>query len=182
MTNSDWIEFDPVERISAGALGQPGQRRFLIQAGRGDATLTVLVEKEQVAMLSARLVQLLAALEDELPAPDEDPSPSDVPPVQDLPELFRARMLRLGFDPSRDMVVLELFEDVPEGVETASDVDELEDADFEDVGHVARLYATRAQMRLVAARGAEAVAAGRPNCRLCQLPMDPEGHDCPSKN
>lgn len=177
----EWLEFDPVDRISAGALGSPGDRRFLIQAARGDATLTVVVEKEQVAMLSARLVQLLSAIEDELPE-EGDASPAEVPPVQDLPELFRARMMRLGFDPGRDMVVLELFEDVPEGVEEASDVDELEDGGLEEAGHLVRLYATRPQMRLVAARGAEAVAAGRQTCPLCRLPMDPDGHDCPSKN
>lgn len=185
------IEFDPVDRITAGAVGPPGERRFLIQAEHGEATLAVLVEKEQVAMLCARLLQLLGELEERLPDADadadaEEPSPEEPPPLgDDLEPLFRARMMRLGFDTSREMVVLELFEDVPEEVEDA-DPDDLEagagEIDFEAEGHVARLFATRAQMRVVAVRGAEAVAAGRPLCRLCMLPMDPDGHDCPARN
>ncbi|MBI2169657.1 MAG: DUF3090 family protein [Actinobacteria bacterium] len=181
---TDAIEFDPVDRITTGAVGRPGERTFLIQAGRGAVNLSVLVEKEQVAMLSARLLQLLAELDEYLPDDEEEPAPStgEVPAVSEQEEpLFRARMLRLGFDTAREMVVLELFEDVPEEIAEA-DPDELDELTFTPEGHVARLFATRAQMRRVAIRGAEAVAAGRPQCRLCMLPMDPDGHDCPSKN
>jgi uncharacterized repeat protein (TIGR03847 family) len=34
----------------------------------------------------------------------------------------------------------------------------------------------------MARRALEVVAAGRPRCRLCGLPMDPEGHACPGGN
>ena len=51
-----------------------------------------------------------------------------------------------------------------------------------DEGYVARIYATRAQVRAMAARGAEAVAGGRPLCPLCDMPMDPAGHACPRWN
>ena len=47
------IEFDPVDAIGAGAFGQPGERTFVIQARKGSAMLSVLVEKEQVALLAA---------------------------------------------------------------------------------------------------------------------------------
>lgn len=176
------IEFDPADTVVAGATGQPGQRRFLIQAGRGGASLTVLVEKEQVAVLSARLLQLLSQLDEYLPADDEPTGEIESAPLEEAVEpLFRARMMRIGFDTGRDMVVLELFED-------SIDEDDLKDdtalEDPEEIldGYMARIYATRAQMRLVAERGAEAVAGGRPQCRLCMLPIDPEGHDCPSRN
>jgi Protein of unknown function (DUF3090) len=49
-------------------------------------------------------------------------------------------------------------------------------------GYVARIYATRPQVRAMAAKGAEAVAAGRPLCPLCDMPMDPAGHRCPRWN
>lgn len=178
---SDAIEFDPVDRITAGAVGTPGSRVFLIQAEQGGANLTVLVEKEQVAILAARLLQLLAQLAEYLPEADEDDVVEGAPPIDADPEpLFRARMMRLGFDTGRDMVVLELFEDAAEAGD--SELGDLEDPDYEPEGHVARFFATRAQMRAVAARGTEAVAGGRPACRLCMLPVDPGGHDCPSKN
>ena len=51
-----------------------------------------------------------------------------------------------------------------------------------EVGYVARIYATRAQVRAMAARGAEAVTGGRPPCPLCEMPMDPAGHRCPRWN
>jgi uncharacterized repeat protein (TIGR03847 family) len=51
-----------------------------------------------------------------------------------------------------------------------------------DEGYVARIYATRAQVRAMAARGIEAVAGGRPPCPLCEQPMDPSGHRCPRWN
>ena len=49
------IEFDPVDEIGAGAFGRPGQRTFVIQARKGDALLSVLVEKEQVRMLAVEI-------------------------------------------------------------------------------------------------------------------------------
>ena len=48
----DPIEFDPVDAIGAGAFGEPGARTFVIQARKGAAMLSVLVEKEQVALLA----------------------------------------------------------------------------------------------------------------------------------
>jgi uncharacterized repeat protein (TIGR03847 family) len=74
-------------------------------------------------------------------------------------------------------VLLELREDAQEDDDEAPppDPDEAE-------GTVARLYATRAQVRAMAARGAEAVAGGRPACPLCDMPMDPSGHVCPRWN
>lgn len=174
---TEYIEFDPVDSIVAGAQGQPGERQFLIQAERGDAALSILVEKEQVAVLSARLVQLLSELEEHYPD-DDELAGAEIPDLRQDEPLFRARMMRLGYDVGRGLVVLDLFEDANEEIEEA----EIDDPLPDDIGHVARLYATRAQMRAVAARGAEAVASGRPTCELCRLPMEPEGHDCPSRN
>ena len=57
-----------------------------------------------------------------------------------------------------------------------------EPVDEEEEGYVARIYATRGQVRAMAAKGAEAVAAGRPLCPLCDMPMDPAGHRCPRWN
>lgn len=180
------IVFDSVDRIAAGAVGTPGQRTFLIQATRGDAVLSVLVEKEQVAILAARVLQLLTELEI-VASVEDDLGTYELPPLVPDPEpLFRARMMRLGYDMERQMVMLELFEDnPPEGIpDDDEEVDDgaLEELGFEPEGYVARIFATRGQMRMVAIRGAEAVASGRPICRLCMLPMNPEGHDCPSRN
>lgn len=164
----------------------PGERAFYIQARNEDAQLTVLVEKEQIALLATEAVAFLDRIADDYP---EDPVALP-PTVAELREptvpLFRARLIGLGFDPEREMVLIELRE------RTASDDDEDDvpipepepvlDDEEEGEGYVARIYATRPQVRAMAARGAEAVAGGRPPCPLCDMPMDPAGHRCPRWN
>lgn len=173
------IEFDPVDRIAAGALGEPGRRTFLIQAAKDAREVTVLVEKDQVAALSNHLLELLGDVDPELPdQPDEIVGSvgKEARLVEPAEPLFRVRLIRLGFDPVRELVMLELFEYAPEELE------ELSEERVSVEGHLARLYCDRHQARAVAVRGAQAVAAGRPTCRLCWLPKDPEGHQCPAMN
>jgi uncharacterized repeat protein (TIGR03847 family) len=174
---SDIFEFDPVDTIGAGAFGRPGQRVFMIQARKGGAVLSVLVEKEQVALLANEASQFLDHLAEEYP---DDGTPQLVVPgsgtVSEAEPLFRARLIGLGFDPDRGLVLLELRENAPEEDDDAPpEPDDVE-------GRVARLYATRAQMRAMVENGAQAVASGRPNCPLCDFPMDPDGHICPRWN
>jgi uncharacterized repeat protein (TIGR03847 family) len=172
---ADIIEFDPVDTLSAGAFGMPGERTFIIQARKGAAVLSVLVEKEQVALLAAEAEQFLARLDDEYPETIPPVSPLDEPVAEAVP-LFRARLIGLGFDPERELVLLELRETAVE--EEGEQPPALEESE----GHVARLYASRSQLRAMARIGAEAVSGGRPACPLCDRPMDPTGHICPRWN
>jgi uncharacterized repeat protein (TIGR03847 family) len=173
--SAEIIELDDVDGLGTGAVGEPGQRAFYIQA-RTDATqLTVLVEKEQVALLAVEAVAFLDKIADDYPElPFDIPSTQSVLREPTVP-LFRARMIGLGFDPERELVLIELRE-------RAEDDDESTDDEPDDGGYVARIYATRAQVRAMAARGAEAVAGGRPPCPLCEQPLDPSGHTCPRWN
>lgn len=186
---SELIEFDPVDVLATGAIGEPGARTFLIQARKNDAQLTVVVEKEQVALLATEASSFLDKLSGEYPeiAVADAPGITAVPSsdeivAQDDEPLFRARLIGLGFDPNRDLVLIELREQAAD-----------DDADEEDEtlppldpdaaeGYVARLFATRDQVRAFVAVGAAAVAAGRPKCPLCDFPMDPDGHICPRWN
>jgi uncharacterized repeat protein (TIGR03847 family) len=175
--SAEIIELDDVDGLGAGAVGEPGQRAFYIQARTEQTQLTVLVEKEQVALLAAEAVAFLDKIADDYPE-----LPFDVPTTQSVLReptvpLFRARLIGLGFDPERELVLLELRE-------RADDDEEVVDVEVEedDEGYVARIYATRAQVRAMAARGVEAVAGGRPPCPLCEQPMDPSGHRCPRWN
>jgi uncharacterized repeat protein (TIGR03847 family) len=176
----DPIELDPVDALGAGAVGEPGQRVFYLQARKERAQLTVVVEKEQVALLATEAVAFLDRLADEYPEDLVALPPVEAELQEPTEPLFRARLIGLGFDPEREMVLIELREhssDDEEGDAPAPDPDE----DAEE-GFVARLYATRPQVRAMAARGAAAVAAGRPPCPLCDQPMDPAGHRCPRWN
>ena len=52
-------EFDPPERFVAGTVGEPGARTFFLQARPGRASVSVALEKQQVAVLAERIDELL---------------------------------------------------------------------------------------------------------------------------
>ena len=175
----DPIELESIDALGTGAVGEPGQRAFYIQARSESAQLTVLVEKEQVALLAAEAVAFLDRIADQYPE-DMITLPDAVAELREpTVPLFRARMIGLGFDPERELVLIELREHT-------DDEDEEEDdappAPEREEGYVARIYATRPQVRAMAAHGAGVVAAGRPLCELCSQPLDPSGHRCPRWN
>ena len=150
-----------VERLVVGTVGPPGQRTFYIQARQGARLLTLKVEKFQVAELAARLIAVFAQ------TPDVDASPADDESLETPIEPdFTVGSLSVALDEDARRVLLV--------------AEELVDEDAE--GDVARIGATFDQVAALARRGAELVAAGRPTCRLCGLPIDPEGHTCPRLN
>jgi uncharacterized repeat protein (TIGR03847 family) len=176
------IELESVDSLAAGAIGDPGQREFYLQARTESAQLTVLVEKEQVALLASEAVAFLDRISEEYPEEARDvPAPlvKEAGLREPTVPLFRARLIGLGFDPEREMVLIELRENSSDDEEEVEETAEEPDT---EAGYVARIYATRSQVRAMAARGAEAVSAGRPLCPLCDMPMDPSGHRCPRWN
>lgn len=176
------ILFDPVDSVTTGAIGEPGKRVFLIQATRGDARITVLLEKEQVVLLATRLDVLLDRVAEELPeeAGALEAARAAEEPLQSDEPLFRALALGLGFESQRQVILVELHErpEVNAKGESGPDPGEPEEPE----GHVVRLFMTRAQARAMVVSAAEAVKGGRPLCTLCHLPMDPSGHVCPATN
>jgi len=196
------IEFDPVDSIGAGAVGEPGQRAFYIQAEKDGQVLSVLVEKQQVAMLAERVQMLLDQVVAESPEAVDVPVPLTPDAGQlrgDPVPLFRAVAIGIGFDSARQLVVLELHErpidedededdddgddEVPDTpAALVEDNDDDDDAEDEGEGYLARLYFTAAQARAMATRGSAAVESGRPPCALCGGPLDPSGHNCPRLN
>jgi uncharacterized repeat protein (TIGR03847 family) len=174
---TDLIEFDPVDDIAAGAFGRPGERTFVIQARKGEAELSVLVEKEQVRLLAVQAERFLDGLaEDE---PEEMGTALELAggAVREAEPLFRARLIGIGYDSDRGLVLIELREDA-----AAEDDEEPPPPPDEAEGRIARLYATRAQIRTMMRHGVEAVEGGRPSCPLCDFPMNPDKHICPRWN
>jgi uncharacterized repeat protein (TIGR03847 family) len=187
------IEFDPVDTIAAGAVGEPGHRAFYIQAEKDGQVLSVLVEKQQVAMLAERVQMLLDQVATQFPAAAEVPAPlaPDAGELRGDPvPLFRAVAIGIGFDASRQLVVLELHERPLGGDDDDEDDDDDDEEEAvaaapvvgEEEGYLARLYFTAAQARAMATRGSAAVERGRPPCPLCGGPLDPSGHICPRLN
>ena len=178
------IELEDVDGLGTGAVGEPGKRAFYIQARTENAQLTVLVEKEQVALLATEAVAFLDRIAGDYPETSASVPDAETQLREPTVPLFRARLIGLGFDPERELVLLELRE---RAADEEDDDDDEEDVapsaeDDDDPGYVARIYATRAQVRAMAARGAEAVTGGRLPCPLCDMPMDPAGHRCPRWN
>ena len=172
-------DLDPVTRLTADAVGTPGQRTFYLQAASGADQVTLLVEKEQVRRLAESLESWLPELAADRP---EDPEEARVAEAGELalseplePE-FRVGQLQLSYDPERDRVVVVATElagdEQPEqpAPEPAPEPQQV------------RMVVTRPQLRVLARHGSQVVARGRPLCPLCGNPLDPTGHICPALN
>jgi len=170
------FELDPVTRIAAGAVGEPGERIFYLQARSADQVVTLLVEKEQVRALAVSIAQMLEALPDPQ-EPEEEISPDDADLEEPLLPEWRVGPMALHYDESSDRIVLIASEAIPVDEENPEpDPEAVTDA------ATARFVATRAQARALAEHAESVVEAGRPRCRFCGFPMGPEGHVCPAMN
>ena len=164
-------ELNPVEAITTGAVGEPGHRVFYIQARTLGEIVTLVTEKEQVQLLARGVHQFLAELDEKFPQPGEDEpvGPLDLELRGPFEPNFRIAQMGLGYDSETDRVVLVAHELIAE------------DADPESAA-VARFWATRTQMKVMADHALEVAARGRPICPLCGRPENPEGHFCPKRN
>lgn len=167
------MDLDRVDRITADAIGEPGARTFYLQARRGDDLVTVLVEKEQVQLLAASVLDLLATIGLETgTGPDEDAMDLEQP----FEPRWRAGRLSIGYEEDSDVFLLEIEEFQPE-------LDE-EDPELllRGEAETLRLWATREQMFALSRHSAAVTDRGRPTCQFCGNPLDPEGHACPAMN
>jgi uncharacterized repeat protein (TIGR03847 family) len=172
------VELGPVERITAGAVGEPGQRTFYLQARAVEGLYSVVVEKQQVELLAASILDILERVGEET---GQGPAEPDMELEEPLEPLWRVGKLSIGYAEDRDLLLLELEELVPGSEDEDETQDDASDVDGPEPETI-RLWATREQM-LALSRHAVAVAArGRPRCPFCDNPMDPEGHTCPAMN
>ncbi len=177
-------DFDPPDRFVAGTVGQPGERTFYLQATGGGRTISVALEKVQLAALAERLDELLDEVrrregdDSDVPAlmpPElEDVAPLDAP----VEEEFRVSTLALAWDADERRVAIEALAGAVE--EDAAGAGPF--ADVDDGPDVLRVTRPPALARAFAKRAKRVVAAGRPPCPLCGNPLDPSGHICPRQN
>jgi len=198
------FDFGVPDRFVTGTVGEPGHRTFFLQARKGSALVSVVLEKLQVQALAERLALLLAEVArrgahvPEVMAPaDDDTAPLGEP----LVEAFRVGTLTLGWDPQREQVVIEARaqEEAEEEEEEEEDADATDDEaeddeegdepatlEFDDSDpdgpDLVRVRLTPLAARAFAERALRTVAAGRPPCPFCGLPLELTGHICPRKN
>jgi uncharacterized repeat protein (TIGR03847 family) len=176
------FSFDTPDRFTTGTVGEPGNRTFFLQARSGPRVISVLVEKEQVAVLAERLGQLLEEMRSrgvevplEIPEASRDTTPLDEP----LVEQFRVGSMVLAWDGEEREVVIEARAQVEDDEEAADDEEDDDSPDGPDVLQV-RMPAEAA--RVFVDRAMRVISAGRPPCPFCGLPLNPEGHICPRRN
>lgn len=184
-------DFEAVQRITASAVGPPGQRVFYIQARRGTQVVSIFAEKEQVRALADAIGHLLDDLAEKNPllSTSDDMLVMDMSLEEPVEPAFRVVQMGLGYDSERDMVVLVVQGQPIDSTGLPSErldalSPSLPDEEDEEDGDVllARLSATRPQMRALSLHAARVVAAGRPICGNCGRPIDPTGHFCPERN
>jgi uncharacterized repeat protein (TIGR03847 family) len=171
---SVFYEFEEVDAFTSGAIGQPGQRVFYLQARAGDRLVTVRCEKQQVAAIADYLKRVMV----DLPPPEDRAIGGPGELQQPVDPIFVLGPIGLGYDRSSDRIVLQLEEMLPGGIDP--DDEDLDDEDV-DRGQI-RVYVKRSQAAAFCDRAEQVVAAGRPNCQWCDLPIDPDGHPCPRMN
>lgn len=173
--------FRQPDRFVTGTVGEPGDRTFFLQASEDVRTISVAIEKQQVAVLAERLDSLLeevasrfgADVPEEIPDNLIDVGPLTVP----VEEEFRVGTMGLGWDADSSAVVIELL------AITEGEVDETVVLDDTEEGPDAvRVFLSPAAARAFAERADRVLNAGRRPCPLCAEPLDPAGHICPRQN
>jgi uncharacterized repeat protein (TIGR03847 family) len=174
--------FDPPERFVAGTVGQPGERTFFLQARDAVQTVSVSLEKVQVTVLADRLEELLGEVRRRRGEGEEtlalDPTEADTAPL-DTPveEQFRVGAMGLAWDAEANRIVVEAQAATDEPVDESTILE-----DVEEGPDALRVRITPLAAQAFVARARRVVAAGRPLCPLCALPLDAQGHICPRQN
>ncbi len=168
--------FRTPDRFVAGTVGEPGNRTFYLQAVHDARVVSVMLEKQQVAVLAERISALLVEVHRRFgtPLPPETGEVSDLSPlVTPVDAEFRVGTMGLGWDADSRSVVVELLAISEEEVDESVVLD-----DTEEGPDALRVFLSPDQARAFAERAERVVSAGRPPCPLCAEPLDPEGHVC----
>ena len=165
------FDLNPVDRITANAVGEPGNRTFYIQARKGRRLVTLICEKEHVAALALAIDEVLLSIAEGNADAVVEPDPvleHGMDLEYPLEPAFRTGQVNLGYDEATKRLIIIAYE--------------LMDDEDDSPPSVARFWATPGQMRAFGMHGQEVVSAGRPVCAMCGQPIDPEGHFCPRRN
>ena len=176
------FDLDPVETLAVAAEGPPGSRHFFLRATASGQEVTLACEKFHIQGLVARIAELLTT--HGLDTESEVPSMPDA--EQPLTPTWSIGELGLGYHESRRLFVFvarEAAETRSAEADTAgAGSSETQPEAAESDSATARFWATPPQVRAFAQQAERVLAAGRPPCPYCGLPMDPGGHPCPASN
>lgn len=192
------FDFEAPDFFTTGTVGVPGRRTFYLQAREAGSVVTLKLEKEQIRALAEYLAKLLNDL------PDPGALPRDMALLEPVSEAWVVGSLGVAYDEAADRILIVAEELSEEAEEEDDDDDEATEESAAEEGPraarapaeaveppepgeppdtaKARFRLTRPQAAAFVERARSLVQAGRPSCRLCGLPMDPDGHTCPGTN
>jgi len=178
---SESFELLEPDYFTTGAVGQPGERVFYMQARQARQVVTLKVEKEQMAALADYVAGVLAKL------PEPGTVTTDLPLLEPIEPAWAVGSLGLGYDDSKDRIVVVANEAIEREDEDGEEEEETTtrepaEAGEESEGATARFLITRLQASAFVERTRALVRAGRPICPMCSQPKDPAGHVCPRSN
>lgn len=175
---SDDVEFEQVDRLTVGTVGEPGSRVFMLQVVAESAAYTWVLEKEQVVALARGAYELLSQIgQHEMtkellgkgPLGASRPEFDQVMALVPDEPAFRVdpTTITLRYDQDRHLIQL-VFAEYSE----SALIDPVE----------IKIWVSPRQLAAFGVQGMKVVAQGRPICPLCGHPMEPEGHQCPGSN
>ena len=151
-------EFFNPDRVMVGTRGEVGNRLFLLQVREGRRFLIVKAEKQQLGALAEWLAETVKTSTRPGHLPDEVALEPEYEPDFALGDLAVAAT---GGD---DDFSIHL---------SLTSIDEEDEASI----RLTKEWAGTLAIAIV-----RLIEAGRPDCPLCGLPLDPRGHDCPRTN
>ena len=105
------LELNPVSHITVGTIGPPGQRVFYLQGSKGADLVSVIIEKQQAAMLASSLETLLEELSEKHPQEEErEPVWMDMRLREPVEALFRVGNMGLGYNDEVHRIVIVVYE------------------------------------------------------------------------
>jgi uncharacterized repeat protein (TIGR03847 family) len=167
---SSSFDFDGPDHFTAGTEGEPGHRVFFIQARQAGEVASLRLEKQQVAALGEYLAGILADLPD---------APALTTPAQLIEPVIAEWVvgaLAVAYEEADDRILL-----VAEELVRDDEGDDDQPVELPEPA-TARFRLTRTQVAAFIELAGTLVSSGRPLCRLCGRPMDPDGHACPRLN
>ncbi len=161
------LELNPVSHLTVGTVGPPGQRVFYLQGSKGAELVSVIIEKQQAAMLASSLETLLEELSEKHPQEDEhEPVWMDMRLREPIEPLFRVGNMGLGYNDEVDRIVIVTYELAEEDEES----------------NAVSFWSSWLQAQSLVKHAQEVVRAGRPVCGNCGQPIDSDEHFCPNRN
>ncbi len=171
-----WLYENP-DKVTFGAIGEPGSRVFLLQVVEGSSIATIKLEKQQVKAI----VEYLSKIFESSPRPGHLVEPTVL--EEPIEPMWAAGPIAALYEEEINRVFLVAQEFSPD----APSVDDIDDP-LKIISNVAfegfsiRIVMTLEQAGALAISGKLLIESGRPLCPLCSYPLDPRGHDCPKTN